>query len=107
MPKSDFSAWGAAFKRRTIYVAPSVFQRIQDQATAADIAISEQVRRLLAQGIPPGSDLPGPHTELLWVYLPPALDRRVRSLAHRHGWSLASTLRRLLGAALAERGIRR
>ncbi len=107
MSKTFAVHWGGArFQRRTIYVSPYVAQRIHDQATAMQIPVSEQIRRLVELGRQrPAAltriDVPGPQSELLWVYLPRALDQHVRVLARQHHWSLAATLRRLLAAGLA------
>ena len=99
--------WGTTYHRRTIYVPHAMFQRMQAEATQAGVNLSEYARQLIMRGLSQPIDRhtpdpTGPFTDLVWVYLPPALDRRIRALAHTYQWSLTAAARRVLAQALSQ-----
>ena len=90
------------YHRRTTYASPSIAQQIHRMAVQSQKPVSELLRDLIAIGMNQvqESEPPGPQTQMMLVYLRPDEDRLVRALAHRHHWTIAATLRRLIAVGL-------
>jgi hypothetical protein len=90
--------WPATrLQRRVAHVPRSMAERLAMLATEHQTSISALIGSycdayLRAPQIPV-PDVPPPHDALIAVHLPIALDRKLRALARRHGWSLSALIR--------------